>query len=75
MRVKKGEKSTHNHTDKELVVIQLHTNSYSTEAIIPHIEINCPLFAVVALEFIRRDKAFFSEENKNILLRAPPHIL
>ena len=72
---KKGEKSTHNHTTKEFVAIELHTHGYSTDTIIPHIDINSPLITDVEENDIQRDKDFFSIENNNILLRAPPHIL
>ena len=71
---KKGEKTTHHHTAKELLAIEFHTDGYSTDTIISHIEINSPFFAIGLRDFIRRDKIFLSEEDHNFLLRAPPYI-
>ena len=71
---KKGESTPHNHTSKELIAIDFHTNSHSTDAIIPHIEINSPIFTFSCHDYIQKDKVFLSAENNNVLLRAPPHI-
>lgn len=69
---KKGEKSTHKHTTKELIAIEFHTHGYSTDAIITHIEVNSPSFVIAEHNYIRKDIFFSSEENDNVLLRAPP---
>lgn len=71
---KKGETTPHSHTSKELIAIDFHTHSYSTDAIFPHIEINSPLFIFNQHSYIQKDKALLSAENRNVLLRAPPHI-
>ncbi len=71
---KKGETTPHNHTSKELIAIDFHTHSYSTDAIIPHIEINSPLFIFIQHSYKQKDKTFLSAENSNVLLRAPPQI-
>ena len=55
---KKSDTTNHNHTSKELVAIEYLTHSYSTDTIIPQIEI----------------KIFFPDENDNIFLRGPPSI-
>ncbi len=71
---KKSDTSTHSHTSKEILAIEYITHGYSTDAIVPHIEIKTPFFNLSVDDNIRRDKMFFSEENLSILLRAPPHI-
>ena len=71
---KKGEKTTHNHTAKEILAIEFHTDGYTTDTIISHIEINSPFFAIVLHDFLRREKIFLSQENHSVLLRAPPYI-
>ncbi|MFA5657621.1 MAG: hypothetical protein WDA37_12845 [Dysgonamonadaceae bacterium] len=70
---KKGEKTTHNHTPKELIAIEFHTHGYSTDTIVSHIEINSPFFTLVQHDYIRQDKIFLSEKINSKLLRAPPH--
>lgn len=69
---KKKESKTHSHTTKEFIAIEHHTHGFSTDAIIPHLEINSPFFAIALHDYIRRDKIFLSEENHSVLLRAPP---
>ena len=71
---KKSEKTAHNHTAKEILAIQYHTHGYSTDAILPHVEINSPFFTLKVNDYIRRDKIFFFFFFYNIILRAPPHI-
>ena len=71
---KKSEKTTHHHTSKELIAIEYHSHGYSTDSVVTHIEIKTPFFTIAVNDYIQRDKTCLSEENNNILLRAPPHI-
>lgn len=71
---KKSDTTNHNHTSKELVAIEYLTHSYSTDTIIPQIEIDSPYFSLIGNEFTRKDKIFFPDENDNIFLRGPPSI-
>lgn len=71
---KKSEKSTHNHTTKELIAIEFHTDGHSTDVVIENVEINSPLSIVDEHKFTRKDNFFSSKENNNVLLRAPPFI-
>ena len=71
---KKSESKTHSHTTKEFIAIEHLYNGFSTDSIIPHLEINSPLLAIVLQELILTDKIFLSQENHSFLLRAPPFI-
>lgn len=71
---KKGEKSTHNHTTKELIAIEFHTDGNSTDAIIANVEIDSPLLFVDNHKSIRKDNLLSSKENNIIFLRAPPFL-
>lgn len=70
---KKGEKSTHNHTSKELIAIEFHTDGSSTENVIAKVEINSPLSIITNHLQIIKDNFHSSNENNNVLLRAPPY--
>ena len=69
---KKGENTTHSHTTKELIAIELHTQGFSTNAIVPHIDINSPLQYLVDHDYSNEDKFCFTQEINTNLLRAPP---
>lgn len=68
----KSEKTTHNHTTKELIAIELHTHGHSTAAIVPHIEINSPVQYLTHHDYSYEDKIVFTQETNTNLLRAPP---
>ena len=68
----KSESKTHNHTTKELIAIEFHTHGYSTDAIVSHIEINCPILLLVHHDYCYDDKTFFSQDIYTNPLRAPP---
>lgn len=68
----KSEKTTHNHTSKELISIELQTHGFSTDAIVPHIEINSPLQYLVHHDYSYDDKVSYTQETNTNLLRAPP---
>ena len=70
---KKGEKTTHNHTAKELIAIEFHTHGYSTDKIVPHVELQSPFFIFIQQDRIQEDKLFLTERINSNLLRAPPH--
>ena len=69
---KKSDNTTHNHTSKELIAIEFHTHGFSTDAIVPHFEINSPLQYLVLHDYSFEDKILFEEEVNTNLLRAPP---
>ena len=71
---KKGEKKSHSHTSKEYIAIEFHTHGFSTDAIIPHIEINSPFFITIAHDYLQKEGLFISEEISSVLLRAPPRV-
>ena len=71
---KKGEKRTHHHTTKELLAIEFHTHGISTDAIIPHIEINSPFFITIEHDYLQKNDSFVSQEISSVLLRAPPYL-
>lgn len=71
---KKSEKTTHNHTTKEFVAIEFHTHGHFTDVTIHQVEIKSPLSNIAKAEYIRKENLFSSEENRNVLLRAPPYI-
>lgn len=68
----KSENKTHKHTTRELIAIDLHTHGYSTDAIVPHIDINSPLQFLVHHDYSYEDKTCFAEEISTFQLRAPP---
>lgn len=68
----KSENTTHEHTTKEIVAIELHTHSHSTTAIVSYIEINSPLQYLVHHNYSYEDTILFREEVNSNLLRAPP---
>lgn len=68
----KSDNTAHNHTAKEIIAIELHTHGYSTDAIVPHIEINSPLQCLVHHNYSFEYKIHIAEETNSNLLRAPP---
>ncbi len=70
----KGENKTHEHTTKEIVAIELHTNGNSTTAIIPYLEINSPLQYLSHHNYSYKDTIIFTQKVNSNLLRAPPFL-
>lgn len=68
----KSDNTTHNHTAKEIIAIELHTHGHSTDVIVPHIEINSPLQCLVHHNYSFEYKIHLAEETNSNLLRAPP---
>ena len=69
---KKSENTKHNHTTKEIIAIEIHTHGFSTDAIVPHIEINSPLQYLVQKNYCCKDRIVFAQEITSNPLRAPP---
>ena len=69
---KKGENKTHSHTTKELIAIEFHTHGFSTDAIIPHIEIHSPIQFLVQQDYFDEAKICLVQQINTNLLRAPP---
>ena len=70
---KKGEKTTHHHTAKELLAIEFHTDGFSTDTIISYIEISSPFFTLIQHDYLQQENKFFSQKVNANLLRAPPY--
>ena len=68
----KNETTTHNHTTKEMIAIEFHTHSLSTTAIIPYIDVNCPLQYLAHKNYNLEETASFQQTLNSNLLRAPP---
>lgn len=68
----KSENTTHEHTTKELVAIELHTHGHSTDAIIANLEINSPLKYLAHQNHFYEDTIHFVQKFNSNLLRAPP---
>lgn len=68
----KSETTSHEHTTKEIIAIEIHTHGYSTTAIIPYIEINSPLHYLVAHNYTYEQTALIAQKVNSNLLRAPP---
>ncbi len=68
----KSETTSHEHTSKEIIAIELHTHGYSTTAIIPYIEINSPLQYLVGHNYAYQETALIARRVNSNLLRAPP---
>ena len=69
----KSETTTHEHTTKELIAIELHTHGYSTSTIIPYVEINSPLRYLAHHNYSYEEIAHFAQRISGNLLRAPPY--
>lgn len=68
----KSETNTHEHTTKELIAIEFHTHGYSTDAIIPYVEISTPVQYLVPHNYSYDDRVDFSQNTNTKNLRAPP---
>lgn len=68
----KSENTNHNHTTKELIAIEFHTHGFSTDTIVPHIEIKSPIQLLAHHVYSYEDKILFLKETNTTLLRAPP---
>lgn len=68
----KGETTSHEHTTKEILAIELHTHGISTTAILPYIEINTPLQYLVHHNYFYRESVYLKQKVNSNPLRAPP---
>lgn len=69
----KSETTSHEHTTKEIIAIELHTHGFSTTAIVPYVEINSPLQYIVCDNYSYEETAHFAQRINGNLLRAPPY--
>ena len=68
----KSENTSHEHTTKELIAIEFHTHGYSTDTIVPTIEINSPARLLAHNYYSYENRILYLQETNTTLLRAPP---
>lgn len=68
----KNEKTTHNHTPKEFIAIEFHTQGLSTDSIVPDTEIDSPLQYLVQKNHSRKHRIVYTQKVTSNPLRAPP---
>lgn len=69
----KSDSASHNHTTKELISIEFHTNGYSSDTVIPIFELDSPTQYLTRHDYRLEDNNLYLQEINTYLLRAPPY--